>query len=178
MRNGNGLEAGGLRVLHGQVPKSADAEHGHTLMRLRIGPAQPAVDRVTSAEYGRCLLIRNLVGDKISCIGIHQHVLGVSALRLNSCTLEIRTEHSAATLAPFAAPAGGLNPGGADAIAYLSRGDARSHRNDFAHRLVAEDSGEWSGQVSEGLMYVGVADAAGMHLHQHLIWSGLRLWNI
>jgi hypothetical protein len=27
-------------------------------------------------------------------------------------------------------------------------------------------------------MYVGVADAARMHLHEHLIGSGLRLWNV
>src|SRR5439155_11818070 len=52
------------------------------------------------------------------------------------------------------------------------------HCNDLADRLVAEDSGEWSGQMSEGLMYVGVADAAGMHLHEHLIRPGLRLRNV
>src|SRR5438552_1455567 len=62
--------------------------------------------------------------------------------------------------------------------AYLSRGDVGSHRNDLADRLVAEDSGEWSGQMSERLMDVGVADAAGMHLHEHLIRSGLRLRNV
>src|SRR5437867_6867669 len=31
---------------------------------------------------------------------------------------------------------------------------------------------------SERLMDVGVADAAGMHLHEHLIRSGLRLRNV
>jgi hypothetical protein len=35
-----------------------------------------------------------------------------------------------------------------------------------------------SQQVSEGLMYVGVADAACMHFHEHLLGSGLRLRNI
>src|SRR3989440_11489446 len=144
-------------------------------MWLRIGPAEPAIDRVTSAEDRGRLLIGNLVGNKVGCVGIHQHVLGVSPLCLNSCALQIGTKHSAATLAPFAAPASGLNPGGTHAVADLSRGDVGSHGNDLADRLVAEDSGEWSGQVSERLMYVGVADAACVHLHEHLIRFGLRL---
>ena len=52
VRNGDGLEARSLRVLHRQVPKPANTEHGHALMRLRIGPAEPAIDGVTGAEDG------------------------------------------------------------------------------------------------------------------------------
>jgi hypothetical protein len=70
-----------------------------------------------------CLLIGNLVGNKIGCVGIHQHVLGVSALCLNPCTLQIGTEHSAPTLTPFAPPARGLNPCGTHTVADLSRDD-------------------------------------------------------
>src|SRR2546426_3474655 len=147
-------------------------------MRLGIRPAKAAIDRITSAKDRGCLLIGNLVGNKVGCVGIHQHVLGVSALCLNPCTLQIWTEHSAATLAPFAAPASGLNPSGTNRVADLSRGDVGSHGTDLADRLVAEDSGEWSRQVSERLMYVGVADAACMHLHEHLVRSGLRLRNV
>src|SRR5581483_5048841 len=91
---------------------------------------------------------------------------------------QIRTEHSPTSLAPFAAPAGGLDPGGTHTIADFSSSDIRSHGNNLADGLVAEDAGEWSGQVSERLVYVGVADAAGMHLHEHLIRSGLRLRNV
>src|SRR5207247_740295 len=84
----------------------------------------------------------------------------------------------AATLPPFAAPGRGLNPGGTHAGAHLSRGDVLGHAKNLADWLVAEDSGEWSRQVSERLMYVGVADAACMHLHEHLVRSGLRLRNV
>jgi hypothetical protein len=80
MRNCDSFEACGLRVLHCQVPESADPEHSHPLMRLGIGPAEPALDRVPSAEDGCCLLIRDIVGDEIGCVRIHRHVLGVSAL--------------------------------------------------------------------------------------------------
>src|SRR5712691_6450308 len=110
-------------------------------MGLRICPAQPAIDRVTRAEYGGCLLIRNLVGNQIGCVGIHQHVLGMSALCISSGALQIGTEHSAATLAPFAAAARGLNPGGTHAVPYLSCGNVGSHGNNLADRFVAEDSG-------------------------------------
>src|SRR5882762_1769847 len=57
--------------LHCQVPKAADAEHGHALMRLGIGPAEPAIDRVTGAEDRGCLLIGNFVGNQIGGVGIH-----------------------------------------------------------------------------------------------------------
>src|SRR5260370_35832872 len=141
MRNGDGLEARSLRVLHCQVPKSADPKHGHALMRLGIGPAEPAIDRITSAKDGGCLFIGNLVWNQIGCISIHQPVFGVSALCLHPCTLQIGTEHSAATLAPFAAATGGLNPGGTHTVADLSRGYAGSYGHNLADRLVAEGSG-------------------------------------
>src|SRR5947199_9134662 len=137
MRNGDGLEACGFRVLHCEMPKAADPEHSHALMRLRIGPAEAAIDRITRAKDGGCLLIGNLVRNEISCVVIHQHELGVPALCPIACALQIRTEHFAPTLAPFAATASGLNPGGADAVANLSRGNAGSHGNNFADRLVA-----------------------------------------
>jgi hypothetical protein len=57
VRNGDGLEARGLCVLHRQVPKAADSKHGHALMRLGIGPAQPAIDCVTGAEDRGCLFV-------------------------------------------------------------------------------------------------------------------------
>jgi hypothetical protein len=66
--------------------------------------------RVAGAEDWRGLLERNLVGNEISGVGVHRHVLGVAALRFAACALHIWTEHSAATLAPFAASARGLNP--------------------------------------------------------------------
>src|SRR6266436_7758777 len=122
MRNCNSLEACGLRVLHGQVPKPANPENGHPLVWLRLSPAQPAIDRVTRAKDGGCLLIRNLVGNQIGCVGIHRHVLGMSTLCFNSCALQVGTKHSAATLAPFAAAARGLNPGSTHAVAHLSSG--------------------------------------------------------
>src|SRR5579864_5385574 len=101
----------------------------------------------------------------------------MSALCIDPGTLQIGTEHFAATLAPFAAPARGLNPGGTHTVSDLPRSNVGSNGNDFANRFVAEDSGEWSGKVSKRLMHVRVADATSMHLHEHLIRSGLRLRN-
>src|SRR3989442_12312441 len=157
MRNCDSLEACGLRVLHCQVPKAADPEHSHALMRLGIGPAEAAIDRITSAKDGGCLLIGNLVRNEIGCIGIHQHVLSVSALCLNPCALQRGTEHPAATLAPFAAAAGGLNPSGTHTVAYLSRGDVGRHRNGLADGLVATHWEPWRGQLRARLREVRVA---------------------
>jgi hypothetical protein len=40
MRNRDRLESGSFRILHGEVPEGADAEHGDPLMRHRVGPDQ------------------------------------------------------------------------------------------------------------------------------------------
>src|SRR5437867_3323657 len=106
-------------------------------MRLGIGPAEPAIDGVTGAKDRGRLLIRNLVRNQIGGDGIHQHVLGVTALYTDPRALQIRTEHPAAALAPFAAPARGLNLCGAHTVAYLSCCDVGSHGDDLADRLVA-----------------------------------------
>src|SRR5580700_7945587 len=147
-------------------------------MRLWVGPAEPAIDGVTGAEDRGRLLIGNLVRNQVGSVGIHQHVLGVTALYIDPRALHIGTEHPAATLAPFAAAAGGLNPCGADAVADLSRCDVGSHGDDLADRLVPEDSRKLSWKVSESFMHVGIADAARVHLHQHLVGAGLRLGHV
>src|SRR5262249_57394762 len=89
VRNRDGLEARSLRVLYRQMPKPADSKYGHALVRLWIGPAEPAVDRIPGAEDRRGLLVGNLVGNQVRSVGVHQHVLGVTALRFAPCALQI-----------------------------------------------------------------------------------------
>jgi len=87
MRNRDGLKARSLRVLHRQVPKPADSKYGHALVRLRIGPAEPAINGIPSAKDRCGLLVGNLVGNQVCSVSIHQHVLGVTALRIAPRTL-------------------------------------------------------------------------------------------
>src|SRR5690242_6289126 len=98
------------------MPKPAASKYSHSLVRLRIGPAEPAINGIPSAKDRRGLLVGNLAGNQVCSIGVHQHVLGVTTLRLAPRALQIGAEHPAAALAPFAASAGGLNPCRADAI--------------------------------------------------------------
>src|ERR1700740_2860200 len=93
---------------------------GHALVRLRIGPAEPAINRIPGAKDRRGLLVGDLVGNQGSSVGVHRHVLGVTALRISPRAFQIGAEHPAATLAPFAASTGGLNPCRADAVADLA----------------------------------------------------------
>src|SRR6202030_2316567 len=155
-----------------------DPEHGHALMRLGIGPAEPTIHCVTGAEDRGCLLVGNLVGNQIGGVGIHQHILRVTALYIETRALQKGTEHPAIALAPFAASTRGLNPCGAHAVTYLPRCNIRRHGHDLADRLVTEDPGKLSWNVSECFVHVGVADTACVHLHQHLTSSGLRLRNL
>src|SRR5580700_2524287 len=106
-------------------------------MRLWVGPAEPAIDGVTGAKDRGRLLIGNLLRNQVGGVGIHQHVLGVTALYVDPRALHVGTEHPAAALAPFAAPARGLNPCGTHAVPCLSRRDVGSRGDDLAHWLVA-----------------------------------------
>src|SRR5262249_58607861 len=124
------------------MPKPPDSKYGHALVWLRIGPAEPAINGVPGAEDRCGLLVGNLVRNQVRSVGVHQHVLGVTALRFTPRALQIGAEHPATALAPFAASAGGLNPCVAHSVAYLPRGHVRSRGNDLADRLVAQSSGE------------------------------------
>src|SRR5215469_10938560 len=140
------------------VPKPTDSKYGHALVRLRIGPAEPAINSISGAKDWCSLLVGNLVRNQIRSVGVHQHVLGVPALCICPGALQIGTEHPSAALAPFAASAGGLNPRRANAVAYLASGHIRSRGDDLAHRLVTKDSRKWSRKVSKRLVHIGVAD--------------------
>src|SRR5262252_4492273 len=160
------------------MPKPPDSKYGHALVRLRIGPAEPAINCISGAKDRCGLLVGNLVGNQVCSVGVHQHVLRVTAWRITPCALQIRAEHPAAALAPFAASAGGLNPCRADAVARLPSGHIWSQGDDLAHRFVAKDPRKLTGKVSKGLVHIGVADPARVHLHQDLAWPRLRLRNI
>jgi hypothetical protein len=62
-----------------------------------------------------------------------------------------------------------LNPRAAHPIAHFSGFHIGSHGNNLPNWLMTENSRKFSRKMSERLMYVGVTDAARMHLHQHLI---------
>src|SRR5258708_37303786 len=111
MRNRDRLESSSFRILDSQVPEAADAEHGDPFVRFGVSPAQAAPHRIARAEYRGGLLVRDIVWNQEGTIGIHGHVLGVTALEIHPSVLLIGAESPAAALAPFTTPTGGLNPG-------------------------------------------------------------------
>src|SRR5260370_28366227 len=104
MRNRDRLESGRFRILHGEVPEAADAEHRDALVWLGVGPAQAAVHCIAGAEDRSSLLVRNAVWNEVGAIGIHGHVLDVTALQIHARAFLISAEIPAAAPAPFAAP--------------------------------------------------------------------------
>jgi len=80
MGNRDRLESGSFRILHGEAPEAADTEHGDPLVRHGVGPAQAAPHRIARAEDRSRLLVRNIVWNQEGTIGIHGHVLGMTAL--------------------------------------------------------------------------------------------------
>ena len=75
----------------------------------------------------------------------------------------------------LAVAARGIEPGDADAVAFLDVRDAGAHRGDVAHTLVARD--EWrcglDRPVAVGGMQVGVTHAARRDLDEDLAGPGL-----
>jgi hypothetical protein len=104
-RHGNGLEACGLGVLHGQMSEPSDTHNGHALMRLRIGPPQAAPDRVAGAKDRRRLLVRQTVRQQHGRISVGQHVFGVTSGHPHTGPDLLLAEHGPAAQAPFAPPA-------------------------------------------------------------------------
>ena len=102
----------------------------------------------------------------------------MAACRVQTGVDLIRTEHRPPTQTPFAPPAGGLNPGHADPVAYSARSDARPDGDDFPDRLVPKDAREWSRQLAIGLVHVREAQAAGVHLDQHLVGTRIGCGNL
>src|SRR5258706_2808015 len=102
----------------------------------------------------------------------------MTTLWIHPSAFLIGAEISASALAPFARPTGGLNPGGAHAIAYFSGGNVRGHGHNLADRFVAQNSGKLAGNVSQSFVYIGITDAACVHFHQDLVGAGLRLGNV
>jgi len=72
--------------------------------------------------------------------------------------------------AELAVPACRVQPGNADAVAFLDMLDAGADRGHVTHPFVAGDEGQGrlDRPVAIGGMQVGVADARGNHLDQHL----------
>jgi hypothetical protein len=62
-----------------------------------------------------------------------------------------------------------LHPADADAVSDFAGGDAGADFDYFADRLVAQHAGKREREQTVGEMYIGVAQAAGVDLHDYLI---------
>ena len=155
------------------MTKASDADDGDALVRLGIGEAQAAPDGVSGAEDGCGLFVAESVGDKHGGVSKGEHVFGVAALEIDPGRLIILAQLLFPAQAPLAASAAFLNPANADAVSDFAGSDAGAELDDLADGLMSEDARElqWDQAVRE--VNVGVAEAAGVDLNDHLIGAGL-----
>ena len=172
MGHGDRREAGRLGILHREMPETANADDGDSLLRLRVGQPQAAPDGVAGAEDRGRLLVREPFGDERGGRRLGQHELGMPSLRRDPGDQRLDAEDRLAAQAPLAALAGALDPGDADPIADPAGRHPGAERDDLADRLVSERPGEPGGEHSLGDVHVGVAQSAGLDLHQHLTGAG------
>src|SRR5262249_51162856 len=130
--------------------------------------------RVASAENRVGLFRRSMVGNEHGRGRVRGHELGVPALRLRPCADGVGAKHRPAAQAPFATAIGGLDPGHADAVAYLSGNDAGAELDNLSYWLVTQDPRKRAGQAALGLVDIRKADSAGMNPDQPLIGARHR----
>ncbi|MCY1293477.1 hypothetical protein D9M70_427380 [compost metagenome] len=168
------VQAHGLRVLHGDMAEPADAGDRHPLAGARPGFLEALVHGDARAEDRRDLGEADLFRQDTDEVGVRQHIFGITAVYRIAGVLLLFAEGFPAGQAVFAAAAGGVQPGHADAVAFLHPGHPGAHRGDVADALVPgnERQARLHRPVALGGVQVGVADAGRLDLHQHLPGAG------
>ena len=99
----------------------------------------------------------------------HGHQLGIAAVGVAAGRPELLAEVLLAPAAEGAVPARGEDPGDADPIAEPEGARPRAQRRDPPDDLMAQDDRQARrGHPALDLVQLGMADAAGLHVDQHL----------
>jgi hypothetical protein len=104
--------------------------------------------------------------------GGHIENLGVYELLRRRCKFVVAVDGEADPQRSF----GGLQKQAAEELGITETHERRLLRE--LKRGGDKNSGKGTRKMSEREVYVGITDAACMHLHQHLIEAGLRLRNV
>jgi hypothetical protein len=172
------VQAHRLGVLHGQMTETADAGNRDPFAGSRLGFADALVGGDAGAEdrrqRGEIAALRQAghVGRSADRVFGERPVHAVAAVVL------ALAERLPAGRAVFAAAAGVVQPGDADRVAFLEPAYTGTERGDDAGALVSGDESRrrFHRPIAVRGVQVGVADAGGDDLHEHLAgaWRGYR----
>lgn len=172
--NGDDLAAHGLCVLHAEVAKTSNSDHGKPLSLFGLDGQERTVDGSTGAEERRCLI----EGDALRHLGNDARI-GLHVLR--KATVERQAKHTRhvvtkllALLARVTLAAEAVSVDGSDAVADFDAGLAsvRAGLDNRADRLVrADETGLCALRLVDTLhhLQVGVAVASCSDLNENVV---------
>jgi hypothetical protein len=94
------------------------------------------------------------------------------ALQLHARRLLSRTEHVPSASAPFASPAGFLDPSDSHPVTDFSACDTWAHSDHFANWFMPKNPRERAWNMAKSLVDIGIANSACVHLDEDLIGAG------
>src|SRR5271154_4369061 len=113
----NDLKAHAVRVLHAEVPQSADAEHGDEVASARRRVAQRTERGESGAQQGRSGNCREIFWHSDQPAGLGDYHLGVAAVVLHAGVTLVHAVHEVAIAAVFTVAAGTAEEADADPLA-------------------------------------------------------------
>ena len=176
--------------MNGRQAHAAAANHGHGAASLNAGAARDrAITRQHAAAQQRGQVQRHVVAHLHQRVLVHQHLLGegrqvqvlVQVLALPAQALGHAGQlldgrvaaHAHVAADAVLAIAAEHRQAGHHVVTGLELGHAIAHGLDHACGLVAQDGGHRRGVLALDEVQVAVAQAGGLHAHQHLIAAWL-----
>ena len=164
------IETHGSGILHRHVAEPANAGDDHPLAGSGLGGLQSLVDGDARAEDRRNVEEVDIVGKVTNIVGIGEDIFGKAAIDRIAGVLLFVAKRLPATQAMHAVPAGGVEPGHADPVAFLHMGDARTDGGDMPDAFMAGNEGRvgFDRPVPFCRVQVGMAHAGCRNLDQDL----------
>lgn len=122
------VQAHCIGVLYGHVVQPADALDRAPVAGFRLQFLEPVVARDARAKDGRGGIELQIAGQTAHVIGLALDALGIAVVHRVSLHLLAFAEGFPTADAVDKAPAGGVEPGSADAVALLQMGEGRGQR--------------------------------------------------
>ena len=151
------------------MPQSPDAGDGHPVARLAVQRLEPLVDGDARAKDRRDLGEPDVLGQVTHVAGISQHIFRIAAVDRIARHLLVITQCLPAGDAVLATAACRMQPGDTDTVAFADALYLGTHGEDMSHSFMPRNEGQTrlDRPVSVRRMQIGMAHAAGGHLHQH-----------
>ena len=168
--NRTNLQAHGFGILNGQMPQAADARDDHPLTRPRLGFFQAFVRRDARTDERRCSARRQAHRNVGHVVRVCHDVVGKTAVFGITAELRLGAHRLPCRQTIFTMPAGRIQPGHPDPVAFFDGSYACTQRRDDADAFMPRrkrQAGLYR-PVSLGGMQVGVANTAGLGPDQNL----------